>query len=105
MHRFAVAVAWLVAMSIPTLSQDLPSSVVAGKLQFDEKVLVQDLEGPWEITWGPDNFLWVTERTAGRIIRIDPKTGSKSTAIQLPEVSAPGGQDGLLGLALHPDLL
>jgi PQQ-dependent dehydrogenase (s-GDH family) len=68
-------------------------------------VLVKGLQGPWEITWGPDNYLWVTERTAGRIIRVDPKTGEKQTAIKLPEISAPGGQDGLLGLALHPDLL
>ncbi len=76
-----------------------------GDQPFDEKVLVSGLAGPWEITWGPDDFLWVTERTAGRIIRVDPKDGARTTAIKLPEVSAPGGQDGLLGLALHPDLL
>lgn len=46
----------------------------------------------------------VTERTAGRINRNDPATGKQTVAITLDEVEAPGGQDGLLDLALHPDL-
>ena len=44
-------------------------------------------------------------RPRGRITRIDPADGTKTTAIEIPEVLAPGGQDGLLGLALHPELL
>lgn len=108
MNRITLFAAALVSLVVPAFAQALPSSVVQGDEQFDEKVLVSGLQGPWEITWGPDNFLWVTERTAGkidRIDRIDPATGAVKTAITLPEVNAPGGQDGLLGLALHPDLL
>ncbi len=89
----------------PAFAQDTPASVVPGTAKFDMHVLTTGLEGPWELTWGPDNYLWVTERTGKRIDRIDPASGEKSVAIELPEVSAPGGQDGLLGLALHPDLL
>jgi PQQ-dependent dehydrogenase (s-GDH family) len=95
----------LAMMSGVCAAQQSPDSLVVGTVPFEMKVLATGLQGPWEITWGPDNFLWVTERTAGRITRIDPKDGSKHVAISLPEVSAPGGQDGLLGLALHPDLL
>jgi PQQ-dependent dehydrogenase (s-GDH family) len=47
----------------------------------------------------------VTERSGKRVTRIDPATGERSVAITIGEVSAPGGQDGLLGMALHPDLL
>ena len=79
--------------------------MVAGKEQFSESVLITGLENPWEVTWGPDDFLWVTERTAGRIIRVNPADGTKATAIEISEMLAPGGQDGLLGLALHPELL
>jgi PQQ-dependent dehydrogenase (s-GDH family) len=86
-------------------AQDSPDSVLRGTKQFRRSVLVSGLAGPWEITWGPDNMLWVTERSGKRIVRIDPSTGAKSVAITIPEVSAPGGQDGLLGMALHPDLL
>jgi PQQ-dependent dehydrogenase (s-GDH family) len=82
-----------------------PESVVRGTKQFSEKVLISGLAGPWELTWGPDEMLWVTERTGKRVTRIDPTTGEKSVAITIAEVSAPGGQDGLLGLALHPELL
>jgi PQQ-dependent dehydrogenase (s-GDH family) len=68
-------------------------------------VVASGLANPWEITWGPDGQLWVTERSGKRITRVNPETGERKTAITIDEVSAPGGQDGLLGLALHPDLL
>jgi PQQ-dependent dehydrogenase (s-GDH family) len=86
-------------------AQDSPDSVTRGAKQFQKKVIVSGLEGPWELTWGPDNMLWVTERTGKRVTRVDPATGQRSVAITIGEVSAPGGQDGLLGMALHPELL
>ena len=86
-------------------AQDGPESVTRGTKQFRKNVLVSGLAGPWELTWGPDNMLWVTERTGKRVTRIDPATGNRSVAITIEEVSAPGGQDGLLGMAMHPELL
>jgi PQQ-dependent dehydrogenase (s-GDH family) len=87
------------------LAQDGPESVMRGTKEFRKSVLASGLAGPWELTWGPDNMLWVTERTGKRITRIDPVSGQRTVAITIDEVSAPGGQDGLLGMALHPDLL
>src|SRR5437667_11697315 len=86
-------------------AQDGPDSVIRGTKQFRKSVLVSGLAGPWELTWGPDNMLWVTERTGKRVTRIDPASGARTVAITIPEVSAPGSQDGLLGMALHPELL
>lgn len=100
---FVVAVA-MFGMGVPALAQDTPASVVEGQGQFEMEVLATGLEGPWELIWGPDDHLWVTERTGGRISRINPADGDKSVAIEIADVSAPGGQDGLLGLALHPEL-
>ena len=54
---------------LPVVPQD-PPSVRPGTVAFEQSVLVSGLQGLWEITWGPDNMLWVTERTAGRIDRI-----------------------------------
>jgi PQQ-dependent dehydrogenase (s-GDH family) len=105
MKRHVALVFALLSMAAPALAQDTPDAVVSGTVPFEMKVLATGLEGPWELTWGPDDYLWVTERTAGRIDRINPADGSKTTLIDIDEVSAPGGQDGLLGLALHPDLL
>lgn len=50
-------------------------------------------------------MLWVTERVGKRVLRVDPFDGSQYTALELDEVYQSAGQDGLLGLALHPELL
>src|ERR1044072_1606496 len=102
--RTAVLPALLAFLGVVT-AQDGPDSVTRGTKRFDKKVLVSGLAGPWELTWGPDNMLWVTERTGKRVTRIDPSTGERSVAITIDEVLAPGGQEGLLGMALHPGLL
>src|SRR5580704_17126961 len=94
---------WAILLSISVLflglalAQDGPDSVLRGTKEFRKSVLASGLAGPWELTWGPDNMLWVTERTGKRITRIDPVSGQRTVAITIDEVSAPGGQDGLLG--------
>ena len=102
--RTALTLASLMLFGL-AFAQDGPDSVLRGTKQFRKNVLVSGLAGPWELTWGPDNMLWVTERTGKRITRIDPATGERTVAITIDEVSAPGSQDGLLGMALHPELL
>src|SRR5215510_13745116 len=72
---------------------------------FRMKVITTGLQNPWEITWGPDDNLWVTERTGKRITRVNPMDGSKKTALTIDEVYQDHGQDGVLGMALHPRLL
>lgn len=101
-HLAALALITLSA-SVSTQAQDTPDTVVTGTVPFEMRVLTTGLEAPWELTWGPNGTLWVTERTAGRITEIDRDTGAKRTLIDIEEVSAPGGQDGLLGLALDPN--
>ncbi|MCA1603923.1 MAG: PQQ-dependent sugar dehydrogenase [Acidobacteria bacterium] len=63
------------------------------------------LADPWEIAWGPDGFLWITEKTGKRVTKVNPSDGSKSAAITVAEVYESGGQDGLLGMAFHPGML
>lgn len=71
--------------------------------RFTMRVVATDLAGPWEVTWGPDRHLWITERTGKRVVRIDPATGTRKVAATIADVNQNVGQDGLLGLALHPD--
>jgi PQQ-dependent dehydrogenase (s-GDH family) len=73
--------------------------------RFAMRVVTTGLETPWEVTWGPDNQLWVTERRGKRVTRLNPEDGTKSVVVRIPEVHESAGQDGLLGMALHPDLL
>ena len=91
------------ALVAPSAAQS-PDSYVTGSKQFTQSVVIGGLANPWEITLGPDGMLWTTERTGKRISRIDPATGEQHEAIVIDEISAPGGQDGLMGLALHPEL-
>jgi PQQ-dependent dehydrogenase (s-GDH family) len=70
---------------------------------FTMRVIASGLEGPWEVTYGPDDHLWITERAGKRIVRVNPADGSRLVLATLPEVYQVVTQDGLLGLALHPD--
>lgn len=99
---FAACLGTSLILSLPAIAQDTPDAVVAGKEQFEMRVLTTGLLAPWEVALGPDGMLWVTERVGRKIDRIDPATGETTTLIEIAEASAPGGQDGLLGLALHP---
>ncbi len=65
------------------------------------KILVETLSVPWELIWGPDNFLWVTERN-GKISRINPDSGEQQLVYTIPNVSQVG-ESGLLGMVLHPN--
>ena len=46
------------------------------------RVVDNSLMIPWEILWGPDDHIWVTERR-GRIIRIDQVTKVKKTILNI----------------------
>lgn len=70
---------------------------------FESRVLASGFEDPWEVTFGPDGYLWITERVGKRVVRVDPADGTRKVAITIDEVLQQLGQDGLLGLALDPD--
>ena len=76
-----------------------------GDPRFALRVLTTGLAAPWEITWGPDDLLWVTERAGQRILRVRPQDGSIASAFPVADVTQSSGQDGLLGLALHASLI
>lgn len=95
----------------------LCSSVLLSMAQvFVRSELNTPLLTPWEITYGPDHFLWLTE-SQGRVARVDPIDGSKilvywandfysgSPLEKHPLCFNPGIGNGTLGLALHPDFL
>ena len=103
MKNIAAALMCGLIVVVSLIAQDGPETVVRGTKQFRQTEVITGLAGPFEITWGPDNMLWVTERTGKRITRVNPSTGEKKVAVTIDEVSAPGGQDGLMGMALDLD--
>ena len=111
------------------------TNVTAGRMNevFKQTILSGSggLQYPWEITYGPDNMLWITEARGYKVDRMDPNTGTKTTVLDLnsasSDLTAWGAdslravnltstsnwnasasnwpQGGLAGLALHPKFL
>jgi glucose/arabinose dehydrogenase len=80
----------------PSPADFLP--VTAADLRVD--TLASELKTPWDLTWGPDSVIWMSERS-GAISRLEPATGKVTQVGSVP--AAARGEAGLLGLAIHPD--
>jgi glucose/arabinose dehydrogenase len=79
------------------------------------------LSDPWEITYGPDDSLWVTEAKGYKVKKISPINGGQRTILDLSDAASggtftpssfrrqfsrsqnPWPQGGMMGLAIHPD--
>jgi PQQ-dependent dehydrogenase (s-GDH family) len=90
------------------------------KEDFKIRVVADKLSDPWSIIYGPDEQLWVTESKNYKVWRIDPLSGRKTQLLDLAgergfprydqlddkqDGGKPWPQGGLMGMALHPDLL
>lgn len=73
----------------------------AGTVPIKDSVIVSGLTHPWEILWGPDNFIWMTQR-GGQVSRVNPTTGTVTPVFTITEVVS-NGEGGLLGMVLHPN--
>ena len=83
-----------------------PEPVAEGDASlFSSRVLTTGLAEPWEMVWGPDDFLWVTERAGARVTKVNPSDGSTLVLLTIDDVHIGPQHEGLLGMALHPELL
>jgi PQQ-dependent dehydrogenase (s-GDH family) len=88
--------------------------------KFEKKILAKGLKDPWSVIYGPDNHLWITESKGYKILRVNPADGRIDTVADLNvernfprydnlpdslQEGKPWPQGGLMGMALHPDLL
>ncbi|OAV42832.1 glucose/sorbosone family PQQ-dependent dehydrogenase [Lewinella sp. 4G2] len=83
----------------------LPQTANAQDGTFSMELLVPEnsLTRAWDIHYAPDDQLWITERSIGRLLRLDPETGAEDELLVIPGAFSASGQDGLLGFALHKD--
>jgi len=90
------------------IAQVLLQTFSIAQSTFSTRVVATGLHAPWEVVLGPDDQLWITERTGRRVIRLNPATGAVTPALDLTSDSydpKESWHEGVLGLALHPDLL
>ena len=78
-----------------------PATIQLDSTTLTVSTLITNLDVPWEILWGPDNWIWMTERP-GIISRINPNTGEKVVLYDIPDCYEQQ-ESGLLGMVLHPD--
>lgn len=73
-----------------------------------KKELITGVQIPWELKWGPDDYLWFTQRN-GMIFRSDPNTGNTTeildhrTFVRNEDDEGDGSEYGMLGMCFHPD--
>ncbi len=76
---------------------------------YSTRKLACELSQPWEIKFGPDGWLWVTEANNYQLSRVDPSTGTTEMMLDLsskknfPNYDTTWPQGGLQGFAFHPD--
>ncbi len=66
-----------------------------------EREVAIGLNIPWEMLYGPDDHLWITERT-GKVYRTNPENGLTTMILDIEEQVESGDESGMLGMALHP---
>lgn len=93
----AIAGATLAACTTP---DETPTTTVSTSSTLRVETLVTDLDTPWDLAWGPDGSIWVTERP-GRLSRVDPATGDITLVGEIEVLEQ--GESGLMGMAFHPD--
>lgn len=85
---------------------------------FQRTVLSNNaINTPWEVTYGPDDSLWVTDSHGYKVYKMNINTGAKRTILDLSQTATdfptfnvqfdntsqnPWPQGGFAGLAIHP---
>lgn len=80
------------------------AQVVVGNTTLQEREVINNLNIPWEIKWGSDNHIWMTERP-GIVSRVNVETGAKQVLLDIQSLvfSDSWSEAGLLGMEFHPD--
>jgi glucose/arabinose dehydrogenase len=93
---FAVLMLGIVGQAQPTIT--------VGSTTLTENVVATGLQIPWEILWGPDDHIWITEKR-GQILRLNPSNGNYTTILNHQSSVSSGSERGMLGMTLHPDFV
>lgn len=98
----------LFAILFPLLVLPHPASSQAvltiGSTTVVTDTIITGIDVPWEILYGPDNHIWMTERK-GIVSRIDAVAKTKTTILDISASVNQYGEGGLLGMVLHPDFV
>ncbi|MEZ4720919.1 MAG: PQQ-dependent sugar dehydrogenase [Flavobacteriales bacterium] len=98
MKRLAL-VSVLMLMGYVGQAQD---TIKVGQTTLVTKVLVDNMAIPWDMSWGPDGWIWFNERD-GDIYRLNPDDTTLIKVFTLPDVFESWDNSGFHAMTLHPD--
>jgi hypothetical protein len=78
------------------------TNINIGTTTVEVQTIYTGLDIPWEIIYGPDGYIWTTERK-GIISRIDPVAQTKTVILNIVSSVYQNSESGLLGMVLHPN--
>ena len=79
------------------------AQITIGNTTLQEREVIGNLDIPWEIKWGYDGFIWMTERP-GIVSRVNVETGEKNVILDIQNTVYSGNNEaGLLGMEFHPE--
>lgn len=98
---FFVSIVYLLCHSCQgeRFNQEIEENLQLDSTVLGVSVVADSLVVPWELVWGPDNWIWVSEER-GYITKVNPKTGEKRIVLKLPIGARPEGAQSML---VHPD--
>jgi aldose sugar dehydrogenase len=88
---------WLLAVSLALCF----STAQAQRISYKTRIIAEGFNNPWEMRWGPDNWIYFTERI-GRFSKVDPETGEVKVLLVEP-ATLWWTEAGMLGFDFHPD--
>jgi glucose/arabinose dehydrogenase len=79
------------------------AQVTVGSTTLQVREVIGNLNIPWEIKWGFDNYIWMTERP-GIVSRVNVESGEKHVILNIESFVFSGNNEaGLLGMEFHPN--
>jgi glucose/arabinose dehydrogenase len=90
---------FMLSLAIQSQSQ---TNINIGSTTVEVETIYTGLDIPWEIIYGPDGYIWTTERK-GIISRIDPVAQTKTVILNIVSSVYQNSESGMLGMALHPN--
>ena len=79
------------------------AQITVGNTTLQVREVIGNLDIPWEIKWGYDGFIWMTERP-GIVSRVNVETGEKNVILDIQNTVYSGNNEaGLLGMEFHPE--
>ena len=79
------------------------AQITVGNTTLQVREVIGNLDIPWEIKWGYDGFIWMTERP-GIVSKVNVETGEKNVILDIQNTVYSGNNEaGLLGMEFHPE--